>query len=227
MLDHTADPGATTTVKVPSAKRWHPLATTPIVAVAVGLLIAAVALFVNRNPAVGLDRVLRAPGLGMFDARREGRCSPTGSRPIPTGLTTGFGSVWATSYDAGTVARIAPRALTVTQTIRGWHRRERDRLRLGETSGLPTHSTIGSPGSTLTPMESSSKSALARTPLRSTVMERTVWVANTGDGTVTEIDALTGDVVRVIPVGRPPRRNGGRRRFTLGRPGGRKYGRAG
>ena len=105
-LDHTADPGVTTTVKVRSARRWHPLATTPIVAVAVGLLIAAVALFVNRNPAVGLDLALRGPGLAMFDAASGRPVLANRLSADPTGLTTGFGSVWATSFDAGTVARI-------------------------------------------------------------------------------------------------------------------------
>ena len=54
----------------------------------------------------------------MFDADSGSPELATRLSAIPTGLTSGFGSVWATSYDEGTLARIAPHTLTVTQTVR-------------------------------------------------------------------------------------------------------------
>ena len=200
--DHAAD-GATTTLKARAANGRRILATTPFAAVAVCLVIAA-ALFVNRDRATGLDRVLQTPGLETFDAASGRPVLANRLSADPTDLTTGFGSVWATSFDEGTVTRVAPRALTVTQTIR-----------VGTGA-----SGIAAAGGDIWVADSLDDGVTRIDPDTDQIVQRirvgsdptqvdgdggTVWVANTGDGTVTEIAALTGDVIRTIPVGPSPR----------------------
>ncbi len=140
--DHAADTVVETTPEAAVANGRRIVATTPFAVVALCLVIVAAALFVNRDRATGLDRVLQTPGLETFDAASGRPVLASGLSADPTELTTGFRSVWATSYDEGIVTRVAPRARLSHRPFALAPARAGS-PRLGETSGWPTRLTTG------------------------------------------------------------------------------------
>jgi YVTN family beta-propeller protein len=153
--------------------------------------------------AAAVDRVLRSAGLGVFNADSGDPQAAAALAEAPTRLTSAFGSVWTTSYDAGTLIRIDPRDTTVTQTVAvgtgatGVAAAEGDIWVANSLSDQVMRVNAGTNGIVQTIQVGSDPTDVA-------AANGAVWVANTGDGTVSRIDPLTGNVVRVIAVGPSP-----------------------
>jgi YVTN family beta-propeller protein len=150
-----------------------------------------------------IDRVLRAPGLGAIDATSGHPLSATALASAPTRLTSGFGSEWATSYDAGTLMRIDPEESSVTQTVP---------VGTGAT-GVATAAgdvwVADSLADSVDRVNAGTNQVVQTIPVGSDPTEvaagaGAVWVANTRDGTVSRIDPRSGAVNKVIAVGPSP-----------------------
>jgi len=150
-----------------------------------------------------IDRVLRAPGMGVFDARSGDPLSASALASVPTRLTSGFGSEWATSYDAGTLMRIDPEASSVTQTVP---------VGTGATGVATAAGDVWVADSLADRVDrvNAATNQVVQTiqvgsdPTEIAAGAGAVWVANTGDGTVTRIDPQSGAVNKVIAVGPSP-----------------------
>jgi YVTN family beta-propeller protein len=146
------------------------------------------------------------------------RIDPRGNRTriIPTGEETqrvvvGFGSVWATNTQDGTVSRIDPRTNRVVNTIHVAP------CPIGITAGAGAvwvgHCNVTDPSlqSTVTEIDPSSNRQVAQVavgdePSSLAVVRGLVWVTNFADDTITRIDPRTARVVDTFAVPKGPQR---------------------
>jgi peptide/nickel transport system substrate-binding protein len=171
-----------------------------ILAVLAALIVGVVVTGEGRTAAIG---ALRAPGLGVFDDSSGDPLSAAALAGVPTRLTSAFGSVWATSYDAGTLMRIDVKESTVIQTIP---------IGTGATGVAAAAGDLWVADSLADQVErvNAGTDEVVQTihvgsdPTEVATGAGSVWVANNADGTVSRIDPLTGAVVKVIPVGASP-----------------------
>ena len=172
-----------------------------ILALAAAVIVAVVVTSQGGTAAIG--RALRAPGLGVFDDRSGQPLSAAALAGVPTRLASAFGSVWATSYDAGTLVRIDAEKSTVIQTVP---------IGTGATGVAAAAGDLWVADSLtdqVDRVDAGTDQVVQRIQIGSDPTDvaagaGSVWVANTADGTVSRIDPLTGAVVKVIPVGPSP-----------------------
>jgi peptide/nickel transport system substrate-binding protein len=147
---------------------------------------------------------LRVPALGLLDPatgqpRAAGTLSAAASR-----IMTSEGADWATSYDNGTLLRIDPHRLLVTQTVDVGH---------GPTGVAVAAGDVWvalSLDGMLSRVDLATNAVVQRVPVGTdptdlAAGDRAVWVSNTGDGTVSKVDAHTGAVLATTPVGPQPK----------------------
>jgi ABC-type transport system substrate-binding protein len=159
--------------------------------------------FTGQGRTAAIGRALRAPGLGVFDDRSGDPLSVAALAGVPTRLTSAFGSVWATSYDAGTLVRIDAKESTVIQTVP---------IGTGATGVAAASGDLWVADSLADEVErvDAGTDEVVQTihvgsdPTEVAAGAGSVWVANNAGGTVSRIDPLTGAVVKVIPVGASP-----------------------
>jgi YVTN family beta-propeller protein len=121
----------------------------------------------------------------------------------PTHIVPGFGSLWMTQYDAGTVSEVDPHGPTVRQT-----------LRVGDgPSGLAVAAgdiwIANSLDGTVSRIDAETRTvvqtiAVGIQPSAVAASDDAVWVTNRVDGTVSRLDAVNGRVTARVRVGRGP-----------------------
>ena len=181
---------------------------TPAVAPVAAILALAAAVIVavlvtSQGGTAAIGRALRAPGLGVFDDRSGQPLSAAALAGVPTRLASAFGSVWATSYDAGTLVRIDAEKSTVIQTVP---------IGTGATGVAAAAGDLWVADSLTDQVDRVDAGTdqvvqtiqIGSDPTDVAAGGGSVWVTNTADGTVSRIDPLTGAVVKVIPVGPSP-----------------------
>ena len=95
-----------------------------VAAVLVGLLAVAVLVVADEGAGnAAVDRILRAPALGVFEVPGGQPRAAVALRAVPSRIAAGFGAEWATSYDNGTLLRIDPSESAVVQTVYVGHAR--------------------------------------------------------------------------------------------------------
>jgi YVTN family beta-propeller protein len=176
-----------------------------VLAIAAAVIVTVIVLAggTSHGRTAAIDRALRSAGIGVFNADSG---DPRAAAPLaeaPTRLTSAFGSVWATSYDAGTLTRIDPAESGVTQTVH---------IGTGLSGVAPAAGDIwvaNSLADQVTRVNAVTDGIVqwihvGSDPTEVAAGNGAVWVANTGDGTVSRIDPVTGHVVKVITVGPSP-----------------------
>ena len=123
-------------------------------------------------------------------------------------------AIGVSSASAAAVVNTIPVGSAPRGRVVGWHPR----------LGRELRTTVRSVRSTRRAARSSTRSRSAATPTGVSSDGTHVWVANGGDGTVSEIDASTGTVVSTIPVGSDPDRRCPRMAPTSGSRTSRRYG---
>jgi ABC-type transport system substrate-binding protein/DNA-binding SARP family transcriptional activator/DNA-binding beta-propeller fold protein YncE len=164
-----------------------------------GCLLAAGAVAVLLPGRDGRDSgavtaTLRTPAIGRLDATDGGRRSAVGLPASPARLATGLGAAWATSYDDGTLLRIDPAHLAVTQTIPVGHGPTGVAVAAGD---VWVANTLDN---TLSRVDGATNSIVQRIPVGTAPTDvaaggGAVWVANSRAGSVSRVDPLTGTVV--------------------------------
>jgi ABC-type transport system substrate-binding protein/DNA-binding SARP family transcriptional activator len=172
------------------------------------LAIAAALLVVSgeRGRAGAAKRALlglRMPALGVLDPSDGRAIAAVALGADPSGIATGAGADWATSYDNGTLLRVSLSQSAVVQTVH-----------VGQgASGLAVSGGDVWVAATLEDQitrvnadtnEVVQRIAVGTSPTAVAAGSRAVWVANTGDGTVSRIDPITGAVLGVTRVGAEP-----------------------
>ncbi len=193
--------------KAPAAKptRWSMRR-----GVAAALALSGVAAFVlaatlirrDRGGSDGLARILRAPAIGVLDARSGRPRAAVGIAAAPSRVTSGFGSVWATSYGQGTLTRVTP-GTGVTQTVRVGHGPTGVAVAAGSVWVAATLDNA------LTRVDGATSEVVQRIPVGASPSEiaagaGALWVSNSGDGTVTRVDPRSGRVLGATHVGPAP-----------------------
>ena len=112
------------------------------------------------------------------------------------------GAVWVTDNDADNVTRVDPTGAVTPDRRRP--RPERDRGRRGRRLGGRLGRRRGGPDRSEHQSGDGRRSPSARPPTGVAVGGGSVWVANSGDGTVTRIDPKTDKVSATIAVGGSP-----------------------
>ena len=173
-------------------------------AVLVGLLAVAVLVLAGEGAgSAAVDRVLRAPALGVFNLPGEQARAAVALGAVPSRIAAGFGAEWATSYDNGTLLRIEPGGSAVVQTVYVGHGATGIALDAGDVWVADTLDNQ------LTRVDAGTNAVVQRIPVGASPGDvaagaGAVWVANTGDGTVSRVDPVTGAVVGVARVGPSP-----------------------
>ena len=149
-----------------------------------------------------LAAVWLAIGMSSVSAAAVVKTIPVGS--APEGVSSDGTHVWVANFGGGTVSEIDASTGTVVKTITvgsdarggvvGWHPR----------LGRERATAVRSVRSMRRPARSSTRSRSAATPMGVSSDGTHVWVTNHGGGTVSEIDASTGTVVKTITVGSSP-----------------------
>ena len=144
--------------------------------------------------------------------RTVNRVDPDGRRatvtvPLPAsadGVAVGEGAVWVPSGQGQSVFRIGPGALAWCARSPSRARRT-EWLRAPEACGSPRRRVTRSPAST--PPPAACRGSQSATPRRTCALARgSVWVANSGSGTVSRIDPTSGRVAATIEVPARPNR---------------------
>jgi peptide/nickel transport system substrate-binding protein len=148
-------------------------------------------------------RTLRSAALGLLDVRSGQPRAAVALGVVPSRITAGLGSDWATSYDNGTLLRIDPSKSAVVQTVHVGHGATGVAVDAGDVWVADTL------GNQLTRVNASSDRVVQRirvgtSPGDVAAGAGAVWVANTGGGTVSRVDPLTGGVTGVTRVGPSP-----------------------
>lgn len=118
----------------------------------------------------------------------------------PSSLTTGYGSVWVTNYDAGTVSRIDPATHAVVQTI------QVGATPSGIAAGADALWVVDNWGNAVIRIDPTIDRVVQPIPVGNApsgvaVGFGSVWVTNDSDRTLTRINELTGTVADTIPLG--------------------------
>jgi ABC-type transport system substrate-binding protein/DNA-binding SARP family transcriptional activator/streptogramin lyase len=167
--------------------------------VLVGSLLSAGAIAVLMADRDGRDSAavtatLQTPAIGRLDAVDGRRRSAVGLPASPGRLATGLGAAWATSYDDGTLLRIDPGRLAVTQTIRVGNGPTGVAVAAGD---VWVANTLDN---TMTRVDGATSSIVQRIPVGIAPTDvaagaGAVWVANSRSGSVSRVDPRTGTVV--------------------------------
>jgi peptide/nickel transport system substrate-binding protein len=178
-------------------------------AVAVTWLVVAVAAIVavlmrGGGSSAALAQTLRGRAVGLLD--------PTSGQPrlampidvVATRFIAARRADWATSYDNGTLLRIDPGHLLVTQTINTGPGATGVAVAAGDVW------VASSLDGTVARIDQSTSGIVQRIavgtdPTDVASGDGSIWVTNTADGTVSRIDAHTGEVLATTPVGPSPR----------------------
>ena len=192
-LRPTASPG----------RRWSAARVGLAALLGAAVLVAVVLVAGEGAGSTSISAALRMPALGVFDPSDGQPRVALALGAVPTGLASGFGSEWASSYDDGTLLRINPSDSAVTQTV---------------------HVGVGAAGLAVAAgdlwVADSLMNRVTRVDAATDVVVQqiqvgadpdavaagagAVWVANQGDGTVSRVDPLTGAVLSVTSVGPAP-----------------------
>ena len=186
------------------ASRWRTVVVVPIATVLALIATAViVAVLTGQGGDAAIARALNAPGLGVLNGKSGRPLSAVRLAGAPSSLTSAFGSVWVTSYDAGTLMRIDTGKSTVSQ-----------RVPIGTgASGVAAAAgdiwVANSVADQVDRVNAGTDEVVERIHVGSDPTDvgagaGSVWVANTADGTVSRIDAVTGAVVKTISVGPSP-----------------------
>ena len=178
--------------------------------VAVGLALSGAAAFVlgamlaarDGGESEALAGILRAPAIGVLSARSGQPRAAVRIATAPSRVTSGLGSVWATSYGQGTLTRVAP-GTGVTQTVRIGH---------GPTGVVVAAGSVwvaATLDNAVTRVDGATSEIVQRVPVGASPSEiaagaGALWVSNSGDGTVTRVDLKSGRVLGETHVGPVP-----------------------
>jgi peptide/nickel transport system substrate-binding protein len=158
----------------------------------------------SGGQSLAVERTLRAPAVGVLDPASGKPRAAAGLGVVATRAATGAGADWVTSYDNGTLLRIDPRRLLVTQTVAVGHGPTGVAVTAGDVwVALSIDGTV----SRIDPATSATvqRIQVGTDPTGISAGDGDLWVSNTGDGTVTRVDAHTGQVLGTIEVGAKPR----------------------
>ncbi|MEA2133573.1 MAG: peptide/nickel transport system substrate-binding protein [Solirubrobacteraceae bacterium] len=198
-----ASPATPAVARAPRAARRH------VTALAlVGCLVAAgaIAALIARHDggdAAAIAATLRTPAIGRLDAVNGRRRSAAGLPASAGRLATGMGATWATSYDDGTLLRIDPKRLTVTQTIAVGHGPSGVAVAGGD---IWVANTLDN---TLTRVDGATNTIVQRIPVGTAPTDvaagaGAIWVANSRAASVSRVDPRTGTVTRTAPLRSAP-----------------------
>ncbi|MEA2244677.1 MAG: hypothetical protein QOD24_4233, partial [Solirubrobacteraceae bacterium] len=174
----------------------------------VGCLLSACAIAVllaghdGRDSAV-VTATLQTPAIGRLDAVDGRRRGAMGLPASPGRLATGLGAVWATSYDDGTLLRIDPGHLAVTQTIPVGHGPTGVAVAAGD---VWVANTLDN---TVTRVDGATSTIVQRIPVGTAPTDvaagaGAVWIANRRAGSVSRVDPRTGTVVGITQLRSAP-----------------------
>jgi peptide/nickel transport system substrate-binding protein len=160
---------------------------------AAGAIVALTAGDGGRDSAA-IAATLQTPAIGRLDANDGQRRGAAGLPASPGRLTTGLGAAWATSYDDGTLLRIDPEHLTVTQTIPVGHGPTGVAIAAGDVWVANTldNSVTRVDGATSTVVQ---RIPVGTAPTDVAAGAGAVWVANSRAGSVSRLDPRTGTVL--------------------------------
>ena len=188
-------PGGRLTRKLLGGRRAVAVAT-----ITLALTVAIVAFVTSRSGSS--PTTVAANGVGIVDAGKlvaAGRISGS-----PSDAASGAGSVWITSTDDQTVARVDPDTGEVRETIKAG----------SGASGIAADEhgvwVANSLDGNLTRIDPKTNTAVdtidvGAGPVAVALGQGSVWVANRDDQTLWRLDDRTGDVTKQIPVGPGPR----------------------
>lgn len=173
-------------------------------ALAAAVAIAAVVLAGGGPSNAVVAGTLRAPALGVLDGQTGEPRAAAALGAVPSRIAAGLGAEWATSYDNGTLLRIAPNHAAVTQTVYVGHGPTGVALDAGDVWVADTLDNR------LTRVDAATNHVVQEIPVGASPGDvaaggGAVWVSNGGDGTVSRIDPVTGAVLGVTRVGPSPR----------------------
>jgi YVTN family beta-propeller protein len=181
--------------------RRNKIATVALLLALVAVIVALAALR-SATGSTG-HRAIGADSAGAIDLRSDSIGAQLSLGSQPNQIAAGFGALWVTNSEDGTVSRIDPNARTVVQ-----------RITVGSD---PTGITTGA--GAVWVANSDSRTVARINPGTSTVVQSiqvgngptgvavspsAIWVANSLDDTVTKIDPESGKVIAIIPVGGTP-----------------------
>ena len=182
------------------ARTSRAIARRAIAAAAAVVLAAAVALATHGRGsharATGNALALVSPGGGEF-------MTAAPLRGPPTRIAAGFGSLWATHFDAGTVARVDAGDARVAQTIRVGSGPS------GIAAGAGAVWVANSLDGTVSRIDPVSQAVVqtldaGRRPTDVAVAQGSVWVADAGEPGIARFDARSGRPRGTIPLAAAP-----------------------
>ena len=165
--------------------------------------VAAVVVAGAGGGSAAAARTLRTPALGVFDAYSAQPRAAVALGAVPGRITTGLGALWATSYDNGTLLRIAPSDSAVTQTVYVGHGATGIAVAAGDVWVADTLDNR------ITRVDGRTDQVVQQIPVGQSPRDvaagaGSVWVSNAGDGTVSRVDPLTGALLGVTRAGPSP-----------------------
>ena len=186
-----------------SGKRWRALRVGLAALLPAVVVVAVVIVAGAGSGSASISAALRAPALGVFDPGDGQPRAAVALGAVPTGLASGFGSEWASSYDEGTLLRIDPSDSAVTQTVQ---------VGIGAAGVAAAAGDLWVADSLMnrvTRVDAATNVLVQQIqvgagPVAVAAGAGAVWVANQGDGTVSRVDPLTGAVLSVTSVGPAP-----------------------
>jgi YVTN family beta-propeller protein len=193
--DRLGSPDSSATAR-PIDHRWPRLALAGLFVLVVAIIGAVAA----SSGGTGPPPVLAADSVGAISPSGGAILAVVPLGTPPSSLTTGYGSVWVTNYDAGTVSRIDPARRAVVQTI------QVGATPSGIAAGAGAVWVADNFGDTVIRIDPTIDRVVQSIPVGNApsgvaVGFGSVWVTNDSDGTLTRINALTGAVMATIPVG--------------------------
>ena len=186
----------------PDARRRSGRVISLVSVISAGLVIALIALLGERGRSVAIAGQLRTAALGVFSPSGQPRAA-VALAAVPSGITAGFGAVWTTSYDEGTLLRIDPGESAVVQTVRVGTGATGVVVDAGDVwvADALDNRVIRVDGGTDQVVQ---RIAVGATPGDLAAGAGALWVADTGGGTVTRVDPLSGATLGVSRVGPAP-----------------------
>ena len=151
-----------------------------------------------------LARTLRAPAVGLLDARSGRPRAALSVGIVPSRIVAGLGARWTTSYADGTLLRVDLTRKAVTQTVHVGNGP------IGVAVAAGDVWVADSLDGRLTRVDGRTSDVVQQIPVGTSPDEvaagaGAVWVSNTGDGTVSRVDPLTGTVAGTTRVGPDPK----------------------
>ena len=186
----------------PHARRRPGRAISLVSLIVAVLVVALLALAGGRGGSVAMAGQLRTAALGVFNTSGQPRAAVT-LPAAPSRMTSGLGSVWTTSYDAGTLLRIDPGESAVVQTVRVGTGATGVIVDAGDVwvADPLDNQVVRVDGGTDQVVQ---RIAVGTGPSDLAAGGGALWVADSGSGTVTRLDPFTGAVLGVSRVGPAP-----------------------